>query len=383
MSRVIRHAGMMILALLLPVAAVQGLEVSQIEFDLYLAAGGDAVYSFLVSNNEARAQEITVYKGDWTRTLTGMNDFLPLNGARWLFLREFQPGETLDIVYRVELSGQEVTVHGTHVSASPSEQGQIDGDFHLSVPASDFSPAHSEGLIDVSREILSVSPDGKSVTIRLAVHVNEVFTGLRLDEVFSSHVSIEPIDLADGEFTAVEQSNGDWLDVSPTGFLLEEGESREVSFAIRVPEEASGGSWGAIFVEGAPRADKLEGTPVLAVTRFAIKVYATVPGTEVRAGTVPGVDVLATDPLSFEVLFENTGNVQVRPSGSIDIISSTGEIVQELAINGFPVLPGAVRLLTLTDMAADPLPLGIYRALVAIDYGGEALASGVWEFRIR
>lgn len=382
MSRVIRFAGMMILALLLPVAAVQGLEVSQIEFDLHLAAGSDAVYSFLVRNNEARAQEITVYTGDWTRTLAGMNDFLPLNGARWLFPREFHPGETLTIVYRVELGGQEVTVHGTHVSASPSEQGQIDGELHLSAPASDFTPSQSEGLIDVSREILSASPDGESVTVQLTVYINEAVTGLRLDEVFSSHVSIEPIELAEGEFTAVEQSNGDWLDVSPTEFLLEEGESREVSFTIRVPEAASGGSWSAIFVEGAPRADELEGTPVLAVTRFAIKVYATVPGTEVRAGMVTGVDLLATDPLSFEVLFENTGNVQVRPSGSIDIITSTGEIVRELKINGFPVLPGAVRLLTLTD-TADPLPPGIYRALVTIDDGGEALAGGALDFRIR
>jgi len=383
MSRVIRHAGMMILALLLPVAAVQGLEVSQIEFDLYLAAGGDAVYSFLVSNNEARAQEITVYTGDWTRTLTGMNDFLPLNGARWLFSRAFYTGETLEIVYRVGLREQDITVQGTYLCASPSEQGQIDGDFHLSVPASDFSPAHSEGLIDVSREILSVSHDGKSVTVQLTVHANEAFAGLRLDEVFSSHIHIEPIDSAGGEFTTVDRSNGDWIETTPVRFSLAEGESRDVAFSVRVPEEATGGYWSAIFVEGAPRTEEREGTIVRSVERFAVKVYETVPGTEVRSGTVSGVEVLTADPLSLEVAFENAGNVQLRPIGTIEIISSTGEVVRELAIGGFPVLPGAVRLLAVTAAGEAPLPPGIYRALVTIDYEGEALTGGTRDFRIR
>jgi len=312
-----------------------------------------------------------------------MNDFLPLNGARWLFPREFHPGETLDVVYRIELTGQDVTVHGTHVSASPHTQGSIRGEYRLLSAPSEPSPAPTEGAIDVLREILSVSHDGKSVTVQLTVYANEAVTGLRLDEVFSSHVSIEPIDLAEGEFTAVEQSNGDWLDVSPTEFLLEQGESREVSFIIRIPEEASGGSWGAIFVEGAPRADELEGTPVLAVTRFAIKVYETVPGTEVLSGTVTSVEISTTDPLSLEVSFENTGNVQLRPTGTIKIISTTGESVRELTIEGFPILPNTVRMLTLADTAADPLPAGIYRALVTIEYGGEVLAGGTRDFRIR
>ena len=92
---------------------------------------------------------------------------------------------------------------------------------------------------------------------------------------------------------------------------------------------------------------------------------------------------MTADPLSLEVAFENAGNVQLRPIGTIEIISSTGEVVRELAIGGFPVLPGAVRLLAVTAAGEAPLPPGIYRALVTIDYEGEALTGGTRDFRIR
>ncbi len=383
MSRALRLAATVAVALLFACPTVWGLKISQIEFDLQLSAGSDASYWFSVINNEAETREITVYVGDWIRTPAGENDFLPLNGARWLFPREFQLGDAFDVVYRVELSGQDVTVLGTHVSASPYAQGTVEGEYRLSAMSSEPSRSQTGAVIDVVREILSVSPDGQSLTVRLAIRINEAFAGLRLDEVFSSHVHVEPIDSADGEFAAVDRSNGDWLDVTPVRFSLAEGESRDVNFSMWVPEGATGSYWSAIFVEGSPRIEEREGTTVLSVERFAIKIYETVPGTELRSGTVTGVEVITTDPLILEAAFENTGNVQLRPSGSIDIISSTGEVVRELAIEGFPVLPGAVRLLTVTEAEEAPLPPGVYRALVTIDYGGETLTGGTRDFRIR
>jgi len=382
MSRALRLAGTVAIVLLFVCAAAWGLKISQIEFDLQLPAGSDARYSFSVINNEPQTQEVTIYVGDWIRAPTGENDFLPLNGARWLFPQEFQAGDAFDAVYRVELTGQDVTVLGTYLIATPYAQGQIGGESRLFPASIETSPLHTEGAVDVSREILSVSPDGQSLTVRLAIRINEAFAGLRLDEVFSPHVRIEPIDLTDGEFAAVERSNGDWLDVTPVRFSLAEGESHDVAFSIRVPEGATGGHWSAIFVEGSPRTEEREGTTVQAVERFAIKVYETVPGTETRSGAVTGVDLLTTDPLSLDVAFENTGNVQLRPTGTIEIISRTGQVVRELGIEGFPVLPSAVRLLTVTDTEDAPLPPGVYRALVVIDYGGEALTGGTRDFRI-
>ena len=121
MQRAIVLTNAVVCAVLLSVIPVVAISISQIEFDLHLPAGSAASYSFQVMNEESRKQEIKIYLGDWVRSITGDTDFLPLNGARWLFLREFQEGEELEILYRVRLStSDDVTVSGSYISGSPS-----------------------------------------------------------------------------------------------------------------------------------------------------------------------------------------------------------------------------------------------------------------------
>ncbi len=114
-----------------------------------------------------------------------------------------------------------------------------------------------------------------------------------------------------------------------------------------------------------------------------MKVYETVPGTEVLSGRVLQVRKTADDPLTFTVSFENTGNVQLRPTGKIDIINQNGDTVRTLEIEEFPILPQRVRTLTVADTLDRSLPSGIYRALVTVDYGGDNLTGGTRDFRLR
>ena len=150
-------------------------------------------------NNESQAQEITIYLSDWTRISTGENDFLALNSARWLFARAFHADDELDIKYRALI---------------PSD----------------------------------------SITVNLHIHALQDFSALRIDEVFSSHVSIESIDDAGGEFTTVSHSCGDWIIVAPQTFTISPGATQPVSFRVVVPDSGvSGMYWAMIFVEGSPR----------------------------------------------------------------------------------------------------------------------------------
>ena len=114
-----------------------------------------------------------------------------------------------------------------------------------------------------------------------------------------------------------------------------------------------------------------------------VKVYETVSGTEDLAGNITQVRKTTDNPLTFEIHFENTGDVQLRPTGRIDIISQNGETVRNIRIEEFPLLPGKVRILSVTDTAEPPFMAGIYRALVTIDYGGEDLAGSTRDFRLR
>jgi len=359
------------------------LQISQIEFDLRLPAGSVGKYSFSVLNNETRPQDVKVYKTDWLRTDTGENDFLPLNGARWLFPRAFHAGDEFQITYLVELPALETAVSGNYLVASPSAQGEIVGETLL-FPPRVGEPAQSttDGAVRIVREIVGASPDGDSITVRLAVRILEDVVGLRIDEVFSSHIGIEALDSAGGTFGTVARSNGDWLEVDPLRFRLGAGEAQEVSFSIRVPQAASGAYWGMIFVEGSPRPEEREGATVLAIERFGIKVYETVPGTEVLSGEIRCVRKLDDVPLSFEIAFVNSGNVQLRPRGQVEITDRTGEIIQTLGVDEFYVLPGAVRYENVVGQE-NSLPPGRYFALAVLDIGDpDYLVAGQLVFEV-
>ena len=141
--------------------------------------------------------------------------------------------------------------------------------------------------------------------------------------------------------------------------------------------------WAIVFVQGAPRPQQREGATVLAIERFGVKTYETIPGSEVLSGEVKSVRVVENDPLTFDITFANTGNVQLRPTGTINVINQSGDTIRTLAIDEFPILPGSERTLVVNDESESPLPAGIYRALVTIDYGGDNIAGGTRDFRLR
>jgi len=384
MQRAIVLTSAVVCAVLFGVIPVLAISISQIEFDLQLPAGSAASYSFQVMNEESRKQEIKVYLGDWVRSKTGDTEFLPLNGARWLFLREFQKGEELEILYRVRLSTSDVTVSGSYISGSPSARGEIVGETQLGPSrVGQTSPPNTDEVIRIAREIVAASPEGDSVTVRLGIRILEDVAGLRIDEVFSSHVNIEALDSAGGAFDAAARSNSDWLEVSPQSFQLDAGEAQEVTFSIQVPPDAEGTYWGVIFIEGSPRPEQTEGATVLAIERFGVKIYETVPGTEVLSGEIKQVRKIGNDPLSFEILFENTGNVQLRPSGRVDIAGRTGDLVKALPVEKFYVLPGASRQVEVIDQG-DSLSPGRYLALAVLDIGNpEYLLAGQLVFEVQ
>jgi len=102
----------------------------------------------------------------------------------------------------------------------------------------------------------------------------------------------------------------------------------------------------------------------------------TVSGTEVLSGRVIGVKTVENDPLTFEVSFQNTGNVQLRPKGRLDIISRSGDTVRSIIIEEFPLLPRAVRYLRIVDTSVEPLSPGRYLALAVLDFGNPDYLTG-------
>jgi hypothetical protein len=55
-------------------------------------------------------------------------------------------------------------------------------------------------------------------------------------------------------------------------------------------------------------------------------------------------------------------------------------VAHRAAVDAFPVLPGAQRLLT---MSLPPLPRGRYIVLALLDFGGSELVAGQLEYEVR
>lgn len=99
--------------------------------------------------------------------------------------------------------------------------------------------------------------------------------------------------------------------------------------------------------------DVVEGERVvsLEVTEFAI------PTVKVGVGVVPRVAVV------------NSGNTPVELSGYIEIQDMAGKVVGMAPITGRGVAPGTTDALDIA--ASEPLPAGVYKAVLNLDYAGK------------
>jgi len=174
-----------------------------------------------------------------------------------------------------------------------------------------------------------------------------------------------------------------WLTFQPERIVLGPGETAEVTATLAVPASPTvrGTYWGMIFVQGEPRPVEVEGTVVMAVERFGVKVYATVAGTERPAGEVRRVEAEASpEKVTVTIEYQNTGNVNQWVEGTVQVVDRKGDIVLKAALEPTPVLPGAERVFQVELPALSP---GIYQVQAMLDYGGDVVVAGVAGLRVR
>ena len=179
----------------------------------------------------------------------------------------------------------------------------------------------------------------------------------------------------------VERSSIDWLSVTPTQFSLEPGASEEVRYTISTPASSANGDaldgsyWTAMMIETAPAASAAEGTSEIIVKRrFGIKVYTQIAGTGTLQGQVGNLESHGLNPLWISYDFENLGSLNMRDvTGRIEVRDTTGETVESIEIESFPILPDYVHRFSSTSARklGDMLAPGNYVLLAILDYGGD------------
>ncbi len=178
----------------------------------------------------------------------------------------------------------------------------------------------------------------------------------------------------------VIRSASQWVTVAPTQFTLEPGESEEVRFTIAVPVGIQGTYWTSLIVEGTPREVEAEGGATIFVRkRFAVKILETPPGSGTPNGQINSLKVTGLNPLNAVVEFENTSLVNLtNVKGRVEIRNTSGEVLESIAIEDFPVLPGAVREVDVPSARdlGDVFEPGRYLILSILDFGGDNLLGG-------
>ncbi len=164
----------------------------------------------------------------------------------------------------------------------------------------------------------------------------------------------------------------DWITISKKTFQLKTGESKDVDFTVKVPEDASPGSRFAVifFSTGAPPG---EGGQLNVSARVGSLVFLTVPGDFKQTGEVSNFRTekfFQKGPVSFKFDFLNTGTVFFEPKGTITIANIFNKKVGEVLVEGNVVLPTGMRSIGTVWEKPDYL-LGIYKAHLAISVTGK------------
>lgn len=145
-------------------------------------------------------------------------------------------------------------------------------------------------------------------------------------------------------------SLANWITIEDKNLTLAQGESREVRFNVKVPANAEpGGHYGAIFFAPAP--DRAQ---VAVIQRLGVLLLVDVPGEAKVSGAFEKFEIgtasgskfdaktqFSTFPISFSTRFKNDGNVHIKPTGKIELVDESGEVLKNVGKEALVSTQGA------------------------------------------
>ncbi len=186
----------------------------------------------------------------------------------------------------------------------------------------------------------------------------------------------EPVFADFGEETIYGMS--DWIEISPEPIIIGAGETKEIPFSVKVPQNASPGTHLAgVFLSSEPET-RLKEIGSLIGYRVGALVNMRISGEILEEGQIREFSVekaiyySGRPEVKFASRVENLGNVFIKPRGPIDIINVFGKKVATLRMNdaAAAVFPKDIRRFE-TVWQKDGLAFGRYQAVMSLLYGDE------------
>ncbi|MCK4719678.1 hypothetical protein KAU08_03405 [bacterium] len=201
---------------------------------------------------------------------------------------------------------------------------------------------------------------------------------LRNQEGASKYTLTEEIGLESRSLAA-------WMLYMPDQMTVESQGERSVLFEVRMPEDEilEGSYWGIIYVESIPDAESFDEIPVegerrigvRTIFRYAVQIYVTIEGTEIREASFTALNIEpAEGGFNVIAIFENTGNIHLRPEVWLEMTDIAGDVVYEQEHGKITVLPESARefVFELRDL---PIESGEYMVMIYADYGVPTLIA--------
>lgn len=251
-----------------------------------------------------------------------------------------------------------------------------------------IATAQSGQAFSISPPLLELQADpGATITAKIKltnVSGGELLIKTQLNDFGAKNETGEPNIIFEDDQSTVSHSLRQWI-TSPEPFKLVSQESKTIELPIHIPSDAEpGGHYAVIRFTGA--APDLEESGVSLSASIGTLVLMQVSGAVDEDTSF--AEFLSTDqhgnktsffengPVTFAARIQNSGNVHVKPTGTIDIYNMFGQKVDTLRVNGDPannsdqpksVLPNSIRRFeTVWNQAWG---LGQYKAVANLTYG--------------
>ena len=159
-----------------------------------------------------------------------------------------------------------------------------------------------------------------------------------------------------------------WVQFDKSQYHLKPGDSVEVKYTIRVPQNASpGGHYGVLFVETMPPANDKENS-IMRRKRLGLIVYATVKGTFKTDSSSQPISIpffQLKPPVSASQTIANTGNGDFTVTGTMNVYDAFGTRKYQVT-KDYTILPDSIRKMPF-EWSSAPW-FGLYKVQLTTKY---------------
>jgi len=233
---------------------------------------------------------------------------------------------------------------------------------------------------------------GKALTLRLTnprvfikAKPGDVVSGrLRIENPTSDTLQIH-VEMQDWRYTSYDgaknffpagtfhSSCSQWISYAPDDFVLQPYGRQDISYTVKIPDDARGGYYGVMFFQTALGKVQQEeqGVAVNVVGRIGSLFYVDIEGTIEREARIENVQIEnSPDRFLFQTDFINVGNTYINAKGSIVVLDSNNMVKIRHEVNNIYTLPqDSARL---SASVAEGLPQGKYLLVLTLNFEQES-----------